>query len=138
MKNATEQVVGGALDIHYRITCTLNNNQACPGIVARTARAVIPCGESEGGVIVLNINEPPYKNLTHSYMLTLEIQEIVFNQWTEDVINRINRDHGWNWRWSYENNAPERFQEDICSRGSYSPGSTTGGSGWVSAPVNVR
>jgi len=86
---------------------------------------VIPCGESEGGVIVLNINEPPYKNLTHSYMLTLEIQEIVFNAWTEDVINRINRDHGWNYR--YRDGRLERFQEDICPTGTYSPTAVTEG-----------
>lgn len=87
-------------------------------------------------MIVLNINEPPYGNLTHSYMLTLEIQRIVFDAWAQEVIDRINQDHGWNYR--YTNGRIERVKEDICSRGSYNPGSTTSGSGWVSTPVNVR
>ncbi len=139
MANRADKVHGGTLNITYSIDCTqTQNNQSCPGTSARRAHTTIPCGQPEGGVIVANLNRAPYSNLAGPYRLTMTIQRIEFNGWSQDTINRVNQK---NPRWSYEfnpNGTYERQREDSCSTGSYNPASETSGSGWTSSPVHVN
>jgi len=131
-----DRVHGGALAVHYLITCA-KSGESCAGVSPHRGEAVIPCGESEAGVIALDVTQPPYSALPRPYTLTLEIQRIEFGAWSQATIDRVNRDHGWNYR--YRDGRLERFQEDICPTGTYSPTAVTeGGAAWSSSGLAVN
>ncbi len=121
LANGSDRVHGGALKVAYTIACTLQDGGGtCPGTAGHRAETTIPCGESESGGIAINLNRTPYRTLNQPYTLTLTIQEIVFADWSPDTIRDLNQRHGWRHRINEEGRV-ERFQEDVCSTGSYRP-----------------
>jgi len=114
MANWGTEVHGGALTIRYTMTCVLDmpDMESCPAGLPRTGETTIPCASSESGSILHAMGSE-----NGGTQITLEITQVRFDKWEDDMINNINA----------------RYGAGACETGTYSPILQTTGTRWIAS-----
>jgi len=114
------KVKGGVLHVRYRIDCNRQEHSSmlplgkpCPAPIHRMT--TISCYGTEGGVIVVNLGQPPYSTVQKPYDLTLTNESVKFIDWNEKYI-----------------------LPSYCDDGKYEPSEVTKGNDWTTSPVTVN